>query len=148
MTRDEIMAAIPPLGQLNRVLVTRTEPKTAVLREASETVTVCGSADLLEALYASIIKTRLVWCGKDPGEFSLQDRPWGVSVLGEPFIEHKGEFYLPVIVNEIISERYSIRGADVPKELVVKPVRRNQGLPRELEVHFHNYKIADILSLS
>lgn len=144
MTEAEIIEA---LGAASRVcpMSTITFPVPGGRREATESVYVAPTALAVEELYVKLIKTRLAWVGKDPDDFVLGDRPWGDAVADSPFIAHHDKLYLPVIVNEVITERFYIGEAEVPRHLFpLKDGRRNQGLPKELEVRFHNYKVEDI----
>lgn len=56
--------------------------------------------------YEEMVKRRMVKEGKDPETFELQPRKWGVRLPNLPIIEHKGEYYLEVIVHNTLSSEY------------------------------------------
>lgn len=147
MTEVEIIEA---LGAVSRVrpMSTFTTPMAGAHREATESVYTAPLAQDVEDLYEKLVKMRRAWVGKNPDDWVMGDRPWGAPLAGTPFIEHHGKLYLPVIINEVLHETFYIGKAEVPKSLFpVKDGKRNQGLPKELEVVFHNYKIEDIRHL-
>ena len=47
--------------------------------------------------YKNMIQKRLIAEGKDPEDFQLSERKWGVRVENTPFIKHNDELYLEVI---------------------------------------------------
>jgi hypothetical protein len=48
--------------------------------------------------YENMVRKRLVAEGKDPNTFVLSERKWGVRIAGTPFVEHKGQTYIEVIM--------------------------------------------------
>lgn len=48
--------------------------------------------------YSNMVRKRLVAEGKDPTTFVLSERKWGKRIEGTPFVDHKGETYIEVIV--------------------------------------------------
>lgn len=147
MTEAEIIEALGAVARV-RPMTTFTTPMAGAHREATETVFTAPLSQEVEGMYEKLVKMRRAWIGKNPDDWVLGDRPWGAPLDGTPFIAHHGELYLPVLVNEVLHETFYIGKAEVPRALFpTKETRRNQGLPKELEVVFHNYKIEDIRHL-
>ena len=78
--------------------------------------------------YENMVKRRLEKEGKDPTTFELSERKWGVRLQDQPFVEHKGELYLEVIVLNAGTTHYTIDGVEVDKDDIV-----GLGKPREAE---------------
>lgn len=60
--------------------------------------------------YESMVKRRLAAEGKDPEQFVLSARVWGVRVANTPFVEHNDELYLEVIVQNEGTPVYCLDG--------------------------------------
>ena len=147
MQEAEIIEALGAVARV-RPMTTFTTPMAGAHREATETVFTAPLAQEVEDMYEKLVRMRRAWIGKNPDDWVLGDRPWGAPLDGTPFIEHRGKLYLPVLVNEVLHETFYVGKAEVPRTLFpTKETRRNQGLPKELEVVFHNYKIEDIRHL-
>ena len=48
--------------------------------------------------YEKMIKQRLISENKDPSDFQLSSRSWGTRVDNTPFIKHKDQYYMEVII--------------------------------------------------
>lgn len=59
---------------------------------------------------------------KANADFKLSPRAWGERVAGTPFVTHKGNDYLEVIFNKVISVEYFHNGAPIAKDAI-------EGLP-------------------
>jgi len=80
--------------------------------------------------YQAMIQRRLVAENKDPGDFQLGERAWGVRLPNMPIVEHKGEYYLEVIFMQPGKTEYLLDGNVVPASFIIglKPAAAgNQG---------------------
>lgn len=55
--------------------------------------------------------------------FELSPRTWGERIVNTPFVTHKGNDYLEVIFNKVISTEYFLDGESIDKDSI-------QGLPK------------------
>jgi hypothetical protein len=69
--------------------------------------------------YEAMIKRRLVVEGKQPEDFQLGERAWGVRLPNMPIVEHKGEYYLEVIFMQPGKVEYLLDGAVVPASFII-----------------------------
>lgn len=76
--------------------------------------------------YKAMVQRRLAAEGKDPEDFKLSERAWGVRVPNMPIVEHKGSYYLEVIFLKPGKAEYLLDGVVVPAESI-------QGLPPKRE---------------
>lgn len=76
--------------------------------------------------YKAMVQRRMVAEGKDPTEFELKPRAWGIRVGNSPFIEHNGKHYLEVIFKNAGQSQYFVDGVATDKSEI-------QGLPEEKE---------------
>lgn len=81
--------------------------------------------------------------------FELSPRSWGERITGTPFVTHKGEDYLEVIFNKVISTEYFICGYPVAKEHIdglpdSKPEAHQGGLDEEDKVILRTYKLSSL----
>jgi len=60
--------------------------------------------------YENMVKRRLEQEGKDPNQFQLSPRVWGIRRQGQPFIDHKGKVYLEVIFLKPGEVKYLLDG--------------------------------------
>jgi len=99
--------------------------------------------------YHEMVKRRLGKEGKDPADFILSGRAWGVRIPNMPIVEHKGNYYFEVIFLTPGKVEYLLDG-------VVVPERDIQGLPpkREAEqggledkVILRDFKVESIVEL-
>ena len=76
--------------------------------------------------YKEMVQRRLGKEGKDPQDFQLHERAWGVRVPNMPIVEHKGSYYLEVIFLKPGQVEYLLDGVVVPESEI-------QGLPPKRE---------------
>lgn len=76
--------------------------------------------------YDAMVKRRLAAEGKDPESFQLGERTWGQRIVGTPFVEHKGAYYLEVIFMNAGEVQYLQDGYPIAPELI-------EGLPEKRE---------------
>lgn len=79
--------------------------------------------------------------------FELSPRAWGERIDGTPFVTHKGEDYLEVIFNKVISTEYFRNGKPIDKDAIeglpaAKPEGKQGGL--EDKVIIRTYKFSSI----
>lgn len=63
--------------------------------------------------YKSMVERRLVQEGKNPNDFQLAPRAWGVRDQGTPFVRHNGKLYLEVIFLSAGAVEYHVDGKKV-----------------------------------
>jgi hypothetical protein len=83
--------------------------------------------------YEAMIKRRLVVEGKQPEDFKLGERAWGVRLPNMPIVEHKGEYYLEVIFMQPGKVEYLLDGAVVPANFIIGLKSSNAGEQGGLE---------------
>lgn len=77
--------------------------------------------------YDAMVRRRLVAEGKNPDLFVLSPRQWGERIEGEPFVYHKGNYYLEVIFLKAGKVHYMLDEANpIEKEDII-------GLPDHVE---------------
>lgn len=69
--------------------------------------------------YAEMVKRRMIKEGKDPSEFQLKPRAWGVRVGKSPFIEHNDKYYFECIFVSPGKTTYLLDGNPILKEDIV-----------------------------
>jgi hypothetical protein len=73
--------------------------------------------------YDAMVKRRLTQEGKDPNDFELKPRKWGMRVLDMPIVEHMkdGELrhYLEVIFVEAGKSEFFLDGVLIDKEAII-----------------------------
>lgn len=76
--------------------------------------------------YKAMVQRRLDAEGKDPEDFKISERAWGVRIPNMPIVEHKGTYYLEVIFLKPGKVEYLLDGQVVPESDI-------QGLPVKRE---------------
>lgn len=76
--------------------------------------------------YKEMVQRRLSKEGKDPEDFQLSPRAWGVRIPNMPIVEHNGAYYLEVIFLKPGKVEYLLDGNVVPESAI-------QGLPAKRE---------------
>jgi hypothetical protein len=76
--------------------------------------------------YAEMVKRRMLKEGKDPSEFKLKPRAWGVRIGNSPFIEHNDKHYFECIFVSPGKSTYFLDGKPIAKEEI-------EGLPQPKE---------------
>ena len=66
--------------------------------------------------YEAMVKRRLEAEGKQPEDFVLSERAWGVRVPNMPIVEHKGNYYLEVIFLKPGTVTYYLDGNPIDKQ--------------------------------
>ena len=66
--------------------------------------------------YEAMVKRRLEAEGKQPEDFVLSERAWGVRVPNMPIVEHKGNYYLEVIFLKPGTVTYYLDGNPMDKQ--------------------------------
>ena len=69
--------------------------------------------------YKNMVERRLEREGKNPNDFQLSPRTWGVREVGTPFVSHKGNEYLEVIFLKAGQVQYLVDRKVVPKDQIV-----------------------------
>jgi hypothetical protein len=87
--------------------------------------------------YEAMVKRRLLAIGKEPGNFSLGDLPWGTRLGSSPLIEHKGRYYLQAVKLRDGDARCFIGSNEIDCALLPKK-RTNQGLIDEVQVRAYS----------
>lgn len=64
--------------------------------------------------YLSMVNKRLLAEGKEP--YTLKNRVWGTRIPNTPLVEHKGKYYLELIVQSCGEVTYQYEGKDIKKE--------------------------------
>jgi hypothetical protein len=73
--------------------------------------------------YEAMVKRRLATEGKNPEDFKLSERAWGVRIPNMPIVEHKGNYYLEVIFMKPGNSTYYLDGAPIaPVDIIGLPV--------------------------
>lgn len=79
-----------------------------------------------------------------PADFRPQPRTWGTRVMG-PLIEHRGAYYLEVIVTRVLEEQYRQHRREIPfEELRPWFPQRTTRQGVEHPVIYRNFKIEHI----
>lgn len=68
--------------------------------------------------YNEMVKRRLVAEGKNPADFVLSPRAWGVRDQGAPFVRHNGKLYLEVIFLSAGEVEYHVDGKKVDPKTI------------------------------
>ena len=76
--------------------------------------------------YKNMVQRRMMQEGKDPSEFELKPRAWGVHISRTPFIEHNGKHYLECIFRSAGTSTYYLDGVEINKSDI-------EGLPEQKE---------------
>lgn len=76
--------------------------------------------------YGEMVKRRMLKEGKDPSEFKMKPRVWGVRVGNSPFIEHKDKYYFECIFVNPGKVTYFLDGEVIEKDEI-------EGLPKPKE---------------
>lgn len=75
--------------------------------------------------YQQMVKRRLEKEGKDPEDFVMSGRAWGVRIPNMPIVEHKGTYYLETIFLKPGHVEYLLDGVVVPEsEIEGLPIRK------------------------
>lgn len=99
--------------------------------------------------YKAMVERRLDKEGKDPADFVLKERAWGVRVPNMPIVEHKGAYYLEVIAINSGKVTYYLDGLPIKKEDVIGLPEKKEGGQGGLEdkVIIRDFKAESITAL-
>ena len=97
--------------------------------------------------YANKVNRRLEAEGKDP--FVVGPRPWGERIDGTPFVTNKGNDYLEVIFNKVISSQLFLDGKPVDADAIEGLPAKREGKQGDLEdkVVIRTYALSSIREL-
>lgn len=101
--------------------------------------------------YENMVRRRLEQEGKDPSSFVLHPRKWGHRIMGTPFVEHKGDHYLEVIIMRPGKTHYEYNGQPIAPEMIQGlPVGREESEQGGLtnKVFFRDFKIESVEAVS
>lgn len=96
--------------------------------------------------YENAVNKRLEKEGKDPSNFTLQDRKWGTRVPNMPLVEHKGSLYLEVIFLHSGTVSYQLDGDTIEKSAIVGLAEKKEGKQGGLsdKVVIRDFKVSSI----
>lgn len=102
--------------------------------------------------YDNMVRRRLAAEGKNPNDFKLSPRTWGVRVTDTPFVEHKGQLYVEAIyLNPPKVVKYFLDGVETAKSAIIGLEDREEsaqgGLSEENKVPLRVYKLESIKCL-
>lgn len=69
--------------------------------------------------YEQMVRRRLEQEGKNPDNFELSPRAWGVRIPNTPFVEHNGKMYLEVIFLKPGDVTYLLDGKIIDKSEII-----------------------------
>jgi hypothetical protein len=101
--------------------------------------------------YENMVRRRLIAEGKNPDNFELGPRKWGVRISNTPLVEHKGSYYLEVIFLKCGAVSYLHDGKPIRKDLIEGlPVESPKGAQGGLsnKIPINTYKIASIVRIT
>lgn len=99
--------------------------------------------------YENMVKRRLVAEGKDPNDFVLSPRKWGVREVGTPFVTHNEAEYLEVIFMSAGDSKYYVNGVETPRNQIIglKPAQEAEQGGLEGKVILRTYAVESIVSI-
>ena len=99
--------------------------------------------------YKEMVQRRLDAEGKDPEDFKLSERSWGVRIPNMPIVEHNGSYYLEVIFLKPGKVEYLLDGVVVPESAIQGLPVKQEGKQGNLEdkVIFRDFKAESIIEL-
>lgn len=94
----------------------KSNPMQGRVEKLSEDANIVVYSNSEKSGYAAMVKRRMIKEGKDPEEFQMKPRAWGVRVGNSPFIEHKGKYYLECIFMSPGKVTYLLDGNPIDPE--------------------------------
>lgn len=85
-------------------------------------------------------------------DFEAHPRKWGERIKGTPFVEHKGNTYLELKVERVLSTEYLLDGEPVDREVIAEwlPARKAEGARQEVEnpIILRDYRLDSITEIT
>ena len=99
--------------------------------------------------YEAMVQRRLVAEGKNPDNFTLSERAWGVRLPNMPIVEHKDEYYLEVIFLKPGVVVYELDGNPVQPSFIIglKPAAAGKQGGLDDTVFLRTFKAESITEL-
>ena len=66
--------------------------------------------------YGEVVKEQMVKEGKDPNDFKINERPWGIRVDNTPLIKHNDQYYLETMHLSGGTTTYMVEGNPTNKD--------------------------------
>jgi hypothetical protein len=101
--------------------------------------------------YENSVNNQLDREGKE-ADFVAKPRKWGTHIEGTPLVEHKGNYYLELKVENSLDYRYeSIAGIELDKDEINKQLPPKKSYPNQgtdKAIILRDYKVENILSMT
>ena len=100
--------------------------------------------------YSNMVARRLEKEGKDPGDFKLSPRPWGVRIPDSPFVQHNDKLYLEVIFLKAGTVEYLFDGRSIDKDQIEGLADKEEGEQGGLDnkVVIRTYSVDNITAIT
>lgn len=128
LSRTDLVDRLRTLRGATFATVTlRTEPD--MVRDGNpyyrRTIKVSRRNVTLNYIYGNAVNRQRVREGSDP-DFVPQPRRWGRRIEGTTLVEHRGEYYLEIKVERVLSYHYEVDGLPV-ENATIEPFLKDKG---------------------
>lgn len=104
----------------------KSNPMQGRVEKLSENASILVYSDSEKHGYAAMVKHQMLSEDKDPQDFQMKPRAWGVRVENSPFIHHKDKYYLECIFMSPGKVTYLLDGEPIYPENIIGLPEKNE----------------------